>query len=208
MWSVPVRTAEFNLVMRRSDREPSGSHAPQQHPALRCSVRPTDRPFRPRISGGRTNTEVHPVANLQHNGPLQAVPSVQADPPARTPGSSGRLTLRVDGHSGPRHLARCRTWAKCRFWSKAGVDDKGRAQEPNRALRCLTAAETFESTPAKYSNDPNLGRQAPHFPPHFRHRRSLSDRRRSVFPRSSPGRTPDDGIRPEHSHTTRRETAG
>jgi hypothetical protein len=142
VWSVPVRTAEFYLVMRRSDREPSGSHAPQQHPALRCSVRPTDRPFRPRISGGRTNTEVHPVANLQHNGPLQAVPSVQADPPARTPGSSGRLTLRVDGHSGPRHLARCRTWAKCRFWSKAGVDDKGRAQEPNRALRCLTAAET------------------------------------------------------------------
>jgi hypothetical protein len=38
-----------------------------------------------------------------------------------------------------------------------------------------------ESTPAKYGNDPNLGRQAPHFPPHFRHRRSLSDRRRSVF---------------------------
>lgn len=143
VWSVPVRTAEFNLVMRRSDREPSGSHAPQQHPALRCSVRPTDRPFRPRISGGRTNTEVHPVANLQHNGPLQAVPSVQA---GRSPGTYPRVFGPTYSPSRwslwPRHLARCRTWAKCRFWSKAGVDDKGRAQEPNRALRCLTAAET------------------------------------------------------------------
>jgi hypothetical protein len=46
-----------------------------------------------------------------------------------------------------------------------------------------------------------------HFPPHFRPRRSLSDRRRSVFILGLTGRTPDDGIRPKHSHTTRKRNS-
>lgn len=39
------------------------------------------------ISAGGTNTDVHtPVAHLPHRRPWPAVPSVQADPQARTPG--------------------------------------------------------------------------------------------------------------------------
>ena len=95
-----VRTAELTLVMRRPDREPLGSHAPQQHPALRCGDDHTDRLFRP-VSAERTNTELHtasPTCNIEgHCKPCLRCRPISGDvPPVLGPTYSPMVTLADD----------------------------------------------------------------------------------------------------------------
>jgi hypothetical protein len=124
--------------MRRSDREPSRSHAPDNTLLFDAVFDHTDLMLRTPISAGGTNTDVHtPSPTCKIEDPWPAVPSVQADPQARTPGlradslSESMATLAEDTCVLPNR-------AKC----SSGVGKMGHAREPNKARRCLTAAET------------------------------------------------------------------